>query len=140
VFSSSYHHFVLPRRISKIFLRKKCYYSQVSYYTFHEAQHIRSGTKVMVPFLNVIAVTMKFTQMIHTCFSIIRIFFQKVSFIFKTILRTSSKTLYTTVVKFPASTHHKHITKTLFQFIFMCKMSSTQCVHYRAKQVLVGGY
>jgi hypothetical protein len=34
-----------------------------------------------------------------------------------------SKTLYTSVVKFPASTS-EHIMKTLFQFVAMCKMLS----------------
>jgi hypothetical protein len=43
---------------------------------------------------------------------------------FHTLLPTLSKTLYTSVVKFPASTLD-HITKSLFQYFIICKMVST---------------
>jgi hypothetical protein len=49
-------------------------------------------------------------------------FFHKVSVIFNTLLPTLSKTLYTIVVKFPSSTS-KHATKTMFQFVVICKMA-----------------
>jgi hypothetical protein len=50
------------------------------------------------------ATTMKFTWMIHISFMIMMLFFHKVSIIFNTFLPVLIKTLYTTVVKFPAST------------------------------------
>jgi hypothetical protein len=81
------------------------------------------GTKAMPPILsqkNVTAVTMKFTWMIHISFAIIKLFFQKVCFIFNKLLLTLSKTLYTTVVKFPVSTS-ENVVKTLFQFAVICK-------------------
>jgi hypothetical protein len=53
---------------------------------------------------NVIALTVKFTEMIHTSFAIIRLLFHKDSVIFNTLLATLSKILYAHVVKFPAST------------------------------------
>jgi hypothetical protein len=58
--------------------------------------------------------------------------------IFPQSARHFSKTLYINAVKFPASAL-EHITKTLFQFAVICKMASTYCIHYRAKQVVVGG-
>jgi hypothetical protein len=58
---------------------------------------------------NVIATTMTFTRKIHTSFISMRIFLHKVSVIFNTLLPTFSKTLYTRVVKSPASTS-EHIT------------------------------
>jgi hypothetical protein len=67
---------------------------------------MRGGMKVMLPFSfseNVIAITTKFTQMIHTSFAIIRLFFHKVSTIFNTPLPMLSKTLHTNTIKFPAS-------------------------------------
>jgi hypothetical protein len=70
-------------------------------------------------------------------FSILRLFFHKVSVTFNTLLPTFSTTLCTSAVKFPASTS-QHITKTSFQFPVTCKMASTQCNLYRAKQVTVG--
>jgi hypothetical protein len=67
-----------------------------------------------------------------------RLFFHKVIIIFNTLFSSLSKTLCTSVVKFPASTS-VHTTETLFQFIIMCKMAPTQCILYRSKQVTVGG-
>jgi hypothetical protein len=67
---------------------------------------VRDGTEVMTPvFLseNVIAITVKFTWVIHTSFAIMRLFFHRVSIIFNTLLPLLSKMLYTGVVKFPAS-------------------------------------
>jgi hypothetical protein len=52
-----------------------------------------------------------------------RLFFHKVSIIFNTLLPTMSKTLYANVVTIPASAS-EHITKTVFQFIVICKMAS----------------
>jgi hypothetical protein len=66
-------------------------------------------------------------------------YFSTVSAIFNILLPTLIKTLYTNVVKFPASTHHNQITQTLFQFVVICKMSSTQCITYMVKQAVVGG-
>jgi hypothetical protein len=57
---------------------------------------------------NVIAVIVKFASMIHTPFAV-RKFFHKVSVILNTLLSTLSKTQFTSVVKFPASTS-EHIT------------------------------
>jgi hypothetical protein len=71
-------------------------------------------------------------------FAIVRLFFHEVSVIFNTLFPTLSKKLCTIVVKFPASTS-EHITKTLFQFVVICKMASTQCILYRGKQVAVRG-
>jgi hypothetical protein len=73
------------------------------------------GTKAMAPIYfseNIIAITVKFTWMIHTSFAIMRLFFHRVSVIFNTLLPTFSKTLYTTVVKFPILTF-EHIMKTV---------------------------
>jgi hypothetical protein len=53
---------------------------------------------------NVIAITIKFTWIIHTSFAIIRLFLHRVSVIFNTLLPVLSKTLYTNVVKFPSPT------------------------------------
>jgi hypothetical protein len=64
---------------------------------------------------NVIAVTVKFTWMIHTSFEIMRILFHRVCAVFNTLLPTLNKTLYTSVVKFPASTS-EHITKLSYYF------------------------
>jgi hypothetical protein len=57
---------------------------------------------------NIIAITMKFTCIIHTSFAVMRLFSHKVSVIFNALLPTSSKTLYSN--EFPASTS-EHITK-----------------------------
>jgi hypothetical protein len=60
--------------------------------------------------------------MVHLyVFGIMRLFPYEVSVIFNTLFPTLSKTLYTRVVKFPASTHHE----TVFQFVVICKMAST---------------
>jgi hypothetical protein len=72
-----------------------------------------------------------------TSFAVMRLFFHKVSVIFNTLLPMLSKTLYTSAVKFPASTSEL-ITQTLFQFAAICKMASMQCIPYRAKQAVVG--
>jgi hypothetical protein len=85
------------------------------------------------------SITMKFTKMIHTSFAIIKLHFHKASAIFNKFLPAPSKMLYTNAVKFPASTS-KCITKILFQVVVLCKMASTQCIPYRAKQMAVGGY
>jgi hypothetical protein len=61
---------------------------------------------------NVTALTMPFTWMIHTSSVIMRLFFHSSSFIFNTSWPKLSKTLYTTLVKFRASTS-EHITKTV---------------------------
>jgi hypothetical protein len=61
-----------------------------------------------------------------------------VSFIFSTLLSMLSKMLYTSVVKFPASTS-EHIMETLFQLTVICKMASTHCILYKAKQAVVRG-
>jgi hypothetical protein len=53
---------------------------------------------------NVTAITIKFTKIIHALFAIMKLFFLKVFIIFDTLLPTLNKTLYTNVVKFPAST------------------------------------
>jgi hypothetical protein len=64
---------------------------------------------------------------------IMRLFYHKVSIIFNTLLPTLSKTLCNSDVKFPASTS-EHITKTLLQFVVICKMASKLCFLYRAKE------
>jgi hypothetical protein len=88
---------------------------------------ICKGSVKLVPpiFLseNVVAITMKYTWMIYSSFAITRLFFHKVTFIVYTLLPTLSETLYTSVVKFPASTL-EHIKETFFQFIAICKMAS----------------
>jgi hypothetical protein len=81
---------------------------------------------------------MKFTWMIHRSFAIWGYFFHKVSVIVSTLFPTLSKTLYTGVVKFPASTL-EYVMKSLFQFVVICKMASTQCIRYAVKQMVVGG-
>jgi hypothetical protein len=58
---------------------------------------------------NITAVTMKFMWMIHVSFANMRLFFHKVSIIFNARLPTLSRTQYTSVVKFSASTL-EHIT------------------------------
>jgi hypothetical protein len=72
---------------------------------------------------NVIAITMKFTWMIHASFAVMRLFFYSVT-IFSALLPALSKTLYTRVVKLLASANNEHISKTLFQFVVFCKMIS----------------
>jgi hypothetical protein len=77
----------------------------------------KGDTKVMHQILiwqNVIAITMKYKRMIHTSFANTRLFSHKVPVIFKALLPTLRRTLYTNV-KFPASTS-ENVTKTLFQF------------------------
>jgi hypothetical protein len=49
-----------------------------------------------------------------------------------------SNTLYTRFVKFLASISEP-ITKTLFQFVVICKMASMWCILYSVGQALVGG-
>jgi hypothetical protein len=49
---------------------------------------------------------MKFTYMIYTSFSIIRLFFNEVSVIFNTLLPRQGKTLYTNVVNFLLNSEH----------------------------------
>jgi hypothetical protein len=56
---------------------------------------------------NVTAITMTFTHTIHTPFAIMRLFFYKISAIFKALLPTFSKALYTNATKFPASTSER---------------------------------
>jgi hypothetical protein len=67
---------------------------------------------------------MKFIRMIHKNFAIMQPFFYKVSVIFNTLLPTFSGTLYTNVVKLPASTS-VHITRTVFEFAIICKRAPT---------------
>jgi hypothetical protein len=84
---------------------------------------VRGGTKVMLKvfFLeHVIAITVKFTWMIQISFAIMRLFFHRVIVIFNTLLPTLTKTLYTSVVKFPALTS-EHIMKTLFYALSSAK-------------------
>jgi hypothetical protein len=57
---------------------------------------------------NLIAIKMKFTRMIHTYFTTMRLFSQKVSVIFNTPLPMSSKTLYTNAAKLRASSREHH--------------------------------
>jgi hypothetical protein len=64
----------------------------------------RISTTVMPPVFfseNVLAITVKFTWVIHTCFAAVRLFFHKIIFIFDTLLPALSKMLHTSVVKFP---------------------------------------
>jgi hypothetical protein len=82
-------------------------------------------------------VTVTFTWKIHTYFALKRLFFHKI-FIFNTLLPNLGKTLYISVVKFPASTS-QHMTKTLFKFAVICKMASMWCIPYKDKRVAVGG-
>jgi GMP synthase PP-ATPase subunit len=87
--------------------------------------YMRGSMKVMRPSFvseNVITITMKFTCMIRTSFTVMRLFFHK-TVIFNTLLPLLSKMLYINVVKFFASTL-EHISKTLFQFVVICKMAS----------------
>jgi hypothetical protein len=101
---------------------------------------MKDGTKIMsaISFSeNVIAIiTMKPAWMIHTYFAAMRIFFNKVSITFNTLLPMLSKMLYSRIVKLPVSTL-EHILKTLFQFLTICKMVSTECILYSAKHVVV---
>jgi hypothetical protein len=53
-----------------------------------------------------------------------RLFVNEISVMSNTLLPTLSKTLYTSVVRFRDSTS-EHITKTLFQFVFVCKTAPT---------------
>jgi hypothetical protein len=76
--------------------------------------------------------------MIHASFAIMWLFFHMESVIFNTRLPTFRKTLYTSVVKLPVSTTER-ITKTRFQFVVICKMASTQCIHYKAELMEVQG-
>jgi hypothetical protein len=76
-------------------------------------------------------------MMIHTSFVIVRLFSHNISVIFNTLLPTLSKTLHTSVAKFPTSTS-EHFMMTLFQFVVVCKVTSTPCILQRLKQV-VGG-
>jgi hypothetical protein len=61
---------------------------------------------------NVIAITMKFTWVIHTYFAIMKLFSHKVSVVFNTNLPTLSKMLYNSVAKFPASLCEKPVDDT----------------------------
>jgi hypothetical protein len=81
---------------------------------------------------------MKFTWMFHTYFAIMRLFFSKSKSSANTLLPTLCKTLYTSSVKFPASTS-EHSSKSFFQPPVICKMASTYCILYRAKQGVAGG-
>jgi hypothetical protein len=68
--------------------------------------------EVMPPIIfteSVIAMTMKFTWMTHKSSAIMRLFFHKIFIIFNTLLLMLSKTLFTSVVKFHASSS-EHIT------------------------------
>jgi hypothetical protein len=58
---------------------------------------------------NVIAITLKFTWMVHTSFAIMRPFWHKVFIIFNTLLPMLSKKLHTTVVKFLALTLEQNL-------------------------------
>jgi hypothetical protein len=60
---------------------------------------------------NVIAITTKFMWMIHRCFAIIWLFFQKVSFIFTIHFPMLSKMLHFDVIKFPALTSTLRVLK-----------------------------
>jgi hypothetical protein len=82
--------------------------------------------KVMPPFFleNVTALTIKFSRMIHTSFTIMRLFFRKVFIILNTPLPTMGKVLYTNVVIITCSTS-QHIMETLFQFVVIYKMVFT---------------
>jgi endonuclease/exonuclease/phosphatase (EEP) superfamily protein YafD len=66
-------------------------------------------------------------------------FFLQFDIIFNTLLPVFKETLCIIVVKFCALTSG-HISKTLFQFIVICKMTSMWCILYRAKQVVVRWY
>jgi hypothetical protein len=70
---------------------------------------------------NVIAIIMKFTQMIYTSFAVMTLIFHKASVTFNAPVPTLIKILYTNVVKFPTSTS-EHITKTSFQFTVISKI------------------
>jgi hypothetical protein len=83
-------------------------------FCLQELSTMRGSMKVMPPVFssqNVIAITMKCAWMIHTSFAIMGLFFHKISVTFNTLLQMLSKVLYTSVVKFPASTL-EHIMKT----------------------------
>jgi hypothetical protein len=54
---------------------------------------------------------MKFTWMIRTSFAVTELFYHRISVIFNTLFTTMSKTLYTNVAKFPASTS-EHLRRT----------------------------
>jgi hypothetical protein len=74
---------------------------------------MKGSTKAMPPIFfseNVIAITMKFTWMIHTSVAIMRIFFHKVSIIFNTLLPMLSKMPLHSCCKIPClnfGAHHK---------------------------------
>jgi hypothetical protein len=76
--------------------------------------------------------------MIHTFFVILRLFFHKLSVTLNTLLPKLGKTLHTSIVKFLASSW-KHITKTLFQFVVICKTVSRKYILYRDKEAVVRG-
>jgi hypothetical protein len=103
-------------------------------------QNTRSFKKVMPPIFsdNVIAVTVQFTWTTQTYFEVRRLFLHKVSVTYNRLLPTLSKTLCTSAVKFLVSTS-EHMTKTLIQFVVICKMASEYCILYRTIQVVVGG-
>jgi hypothetical protein len=85
------------------FLNRPTSFAQGTYEGLYEsnASSFFSGSEI--------AITVKFTWMIHTSFAIMGLFFHNVSIICNTLLPTLNKTLYTSVVKFPASTS-EHIT------------------------------
>jgi hypothetical protein len=69
---------------------------------------------------NVTVITLKLTWMIHTSSAIMGLFSHKV-ITFNTLLPMLSKTLYTSVIKFPALTS-EHIMRTLF-WVVICKVA-----------------
>jgi hypothetical protein len=66
-----------------------------------------------------------------------RPFFHKVYITFNTLSSTLSKTLYISVVKFPASAS-ENVTEALFYFPLIYKMASKYFIPYRAEQMVVG--
>jgi hypothetical protein len=77
-------------------------------------------------------------QMNHTTFADMRLFFHNASVIFNTLYQTWVRR-YIPVLQNPLIRFLSTSPKTLFQFSSICKMASTYCIHYRAKQMAVGG-
>jgi hypothetical protein len=99
----------------------QCYYVQELLLPCYD---MIDGTKVMPTIFfseNIIAAIVKLMWMIHTSFTIMRLFFHRVFIIFNTLLPTLSKTLYTSVVKFPALTL-ENIIQTLFSSLPSVKL------------------
>jgi hypothetical protein len=73
--------------------------------------------------------------MIHAYFTIMKLFFHKVSVICTILMPPPCKTLYTYAIRFPVSTHHKH-----FVSIRSLLQNGVHVAHlYKAKQAVDAG-